>query len=128
MPSMQLKLLSEPFGVLKLTPPQPFPAWLGQASVFFIAQTEDEYSIICPQRIIPLDFDYSPDWRCLRANGNLVFDEVGIVASLSKPLADAGISLFVISTHDRDYVLVQTDRLPTALAIYRDLGFSIIEE
>ena len=124
---MQLKLLADTFGILKLTPPQPFPAWLAAAAVFFIAQTEDEFSIICPQPIIPATLDFSRDWRCLRAHGDLAFDEVGVVARLSKPLADAGLSLFLVSTHDRDYVFVQANDLEQALNIYRGIGFTLSE-
>lgn len=124
---MQLKLLDQTFGILKLTPPQEFPRWLGSASVFFVAQTSDEYSIICPQEVIPIGIDYSADYRCLRADGDLDFDAVGVVAKLSSPLADAGLSLFLVSTHDRDYVFVHVDNLETALAIYREKGFSLSE-
>lgn len=124
---MQLKLLNDKFGILKLAPPQEFPGWLGRASVFFLAQTSDEYSIICPQEVIPAGFDYSADYRCLRADGDLDFDEVGVVAKLSRPLADAGLSLFLVSTHDRDYVFVHADNLKEAFAIYREEGFSLSE-
>lgn len=124
---MQLKLLPETFGILKLTPPQPFPAWLSAASVFFVAQTEDEFSVMCPQQIIPAEITYSPNWRCLRAHGELAFDEVGVVARLSQPLAEAGLSLFLVSTHDRDYVFVRSDDLPHALDIYRGRGISSFE-
>lgn len=123
---MRLKLLPALFGILKLHPPQAFPAWLSTADAFFVAQTEDEFSIICPQVHIPADLDYSPNWRCLRADGDLAFDEVGVIAKLSKPLADAGMSLFLVSTHDRDYVFVQTDELENALSIYRNLAFEIV--
>jgi hypothetical protein len=122
---VQLKLLPDTFGILKLKPPQPFPAWLADVSVFFVAQTEDEFSIICPQQHIPAGIDFSRDWRCLRAHGNLAFDEVGVVARLSKPLANAGLRLFLVSTHDRDYVFVQSDDLDHALSIYRDNGFTL---
>lgn len=120
---MQLKLLPETFGILKLTPPQPFPAWLSAASVFFVAQTEDEFSVMCPQQIIPAEITYIPNWRCLRAHGDLAFDEVGVVARLSQPLAEAGLSLFLVSTHDRDYVFVQQDDLPHTLEIYQRRDF-----
>ncbi|MBI1258651.1 MAG: ACT domain-containing protein [Chloroflexi bacterium] len=123
---MQLKLLPDAFGILKLTPPQPFPDWLAAASVFFVAQTEDEYSIMCPQAVIPAGINYSRDWRCLRAHGDLAFDEIGVVARLSRPLADAGLSLFLISTHDRDYVFVQSHDLEHAFEIYRNQGFSVL--
>lgn len=125
---MQLKLLPETFGILKLTPPQPFPAWLSAASVFFVAQTEDEFSVICPQHFIPPDVTYSPNYRCLRAHGDLAFDEVGVVARLSQPLAEAGLSLFLVSTHDRDYVFVQQDDLAHALEIYQNKDMTIVSE
>ena len=34
------------------------------------------------------------------------FSMIGVVASLVTPLAEAGISVFVISTFDTDYLLV----------------------
>ncbi len=122
---MRLKLLPDSFAVLKLPHPQSFPAWLAGVTPFFVAQTEDEFSVICPQQHIPASVEASRDWRCLRAHGDLAFDEVGVVARLSKPLADAGLSLFLVSTHDRDYVLVRAVDLERALAIYRDGGFTI---
>lgn len=99
---------------------------VGAASVFFIAQTEDEFSVMCPQQVIPSHITYSPNWRCLPAHGDLAFDEVGVVARLSQPLAEAGLSLFLVSTHDRDYVFVRSDDLAHALDIYRGGGFTIV--
>ncbi|MEO8606320.1 MAG: ACT domain-containing protein [Chloroflexota bacterium] len=122
---MHLRLLPELFGVMKLLPPQTFPPWLNQAPIFFLARTEDEYSIMCPQHSIPDGIPYAGNYRCLRVDGDLAFDEIGVVARVSKPLADAGLSLFVVSTHDRDYVLVRQADLETALAIYRAAGFMV---
>jgi uncharacterized protein len=124
---MKLRLLAERFGVLKLALPQVFPTWLHGASYSFIGITEDEYSIMCPEKYIPADIDYSAGYRCLRVDGDLAFDEVGVVARVSKPLADAGLSIFVVSTHDRDYVLVRQDDLERAIAVYRAVGFEVIE-
>ncbi|MEM9950899.1 MAG: ACT domain-containing protein [Chloroflexota bacterium] len=125
---MQLKQLTPLFGILKLQPPQPFPTWLGQVSPFFVAQTSDEYSIICPQDAIPKGIDYSANYHCFRVDGDLDFDEIGVVARLSKPLADAGISLFLVSTHDRDYVFVHVDDHQQAVQIYEKQGFIITHE
>lgn len=122
---MQLRLLPEIFGIAKLAPPQPFPLWLHDASLFFIARTTDEYSIMCPQQYIPETVTYSPDYRCLRVDGDLAFDEIGVVARVSKPLADAGLSLFLVSTHDRDYVLVRQADLTAALEVYQQAGFVV---
>lgn len=123
---MKLRLLPERFGILKLHLPQTFPDWLGSTSIFFLAQTEDEYSIMCPQDGIPDGIDYDADWHCLRVDGELAFDEVGVVARVSKPLADAGLSLFLVSTHDRDYVFISASDVKQAIKIYQDAGFMII--
>jgi len=128
MPSMfTLKLLPERFGILKLPAAHPFPDWLADVSPCFVARTEDEFSVICPENVIPPELQYSGGWRCLRVHGDLAFDEVGVAARLSRPLADAGLSIFVVSTHDRDYVLVAEKDLPKATAVYVSTGFTVIK-
>jgi hypothetical protein len=47
---------------------------------------------------------------------------VGVLAAVAGPLADAGISLFVVSTHDTDYVLVKEASAERALAVLADRG------
>lgn len=124
---MKLRLIPDLFGILKLVPPQAFPHWLASADLFFVAQTEDEYSIMCPQQHIPSDIPYDADWRCFRVDGDLAFDEVGVVARVSKPLADQGLSLFLVSTHDRDYVFVAQSDLSHAIEIYRAADFEVVD-
>jgi hypothetical protein len=46
----------------------------------------------------------------------------GILASLANPLAEAGISIFAISTFDTDYILVKSDRMEAALQTLIDAG------
>jgi len=64
-------------------------------------------------------------WRCLRVAGTLDFSLVGVLASLLGPLADAGLSVFVVSTFDTDYLLVkQTDFQRTVGCDGRDTRFA----
>ena len=120
---MKLRILPELFGVLKLKPPRPFPEWLEETAVFFIAQTEDEYSIICPRRLIPSEFVFDDDWWCIRADGDLDFSQVGVAASLATPLAEANISIILVGTHDRDYVFVKDLDLGNTIEVYENKGF-----
>ncbi len=122
---LRLKLLMDVFGILKLPSTHPFPDWLKSVPVFFVARTEDEFSIMCPQRAIPSGLAYSAGWSCLRVDGNLAFDEVGVAARVSRPLADAGLSIFLVSTHDRDYVLIAEKDLQAALSVYESAGIRI---
>lgn len=123
---IHLRLLIERFSVLKLAP-QSFPAWLSDARLYFVAATEDEYSIMCPEAFVPTGIEHKAGYRCLRVEGNLAFDEVGVVARVSKPLADAGLSLFLVSTHDRDYVLVHQNDLRAAVGAYLTAGMTVVE-
>lgn len=124
---MRLRLLPGEFAVLKRDP-GPFPVWLTEASPWFVARTSDELSVMCPVEAVPGEVvgSSSTGYRCLRVDGDLAFDAVGVVAGVSRPLADAGLSLFLVSTHDRDYVFVSEDDLPAALAAYDAAGFEVV--
>ena len=124
--ALTLKMLPELFGILKLPYTHPFPAWLTDVPLYFVARTVDEFSVMCPQAVIPVGLEYSRDWRCLRVDGDLAFDEIGVAARLARPLAEAGLSIFVVSTHDRDYVFVAEKDLPKAIAVYQGAGFTIL--
>jgi hypothetical protein len=50
---------------------------------------------------------------------------IGVVASLANPLADAGISIFALSTFDTDYILVHEPELDAAVAALTGAGHSV---
>ena len=64
-------------------------------------------------------------WRCLVVEGPLEFTQVGVLASLVQPLAEAQISIFVLSTYDTDYLLVKEHHLDNALAALRAAGHTV---
>jgi hypothetical protein len=54
--------------------------------------------------------------------GALDFSLVGVLSSLLGPLADAGVSVFAVSTFDTDYLLVREKNLLTAVQALRGAG------
>ncbi|WP_415717111.1 ACT domain-containing protein [Maridesulfovibrio sp.] len=122
---MILKLLPPSFTICKLSPKETIPDWAIQSEYFFLAKTSDELSIICSGKDIPEEVKGDKGWRCFRVDGDLEFDQIGVVASVSAPIANAGISLFLVSTHDRDYVFVHKDNLTQSIQIYQEHGFAI---
>jgi len=50
---------------------------------------------------------------------------LGIVAGLAKPLVDAKIGIFVISTFDTDYILVKQDDADAAAAAWTQDGHTV---
>jgi hypothetical protein len=54
------------------------------------------------------------------------FTMIGVVASLVSPLAEAGVSVFVVSTFDTDYLLVKDHDLERASVALRAAGHEVV--
>lgn len=74
----------------------------------------DELSITLPQEKIPGGVLAERDWRAFKLEGDLELASIGVIASLTKPLAEAGISVFNVSTYETNYVLVEEKNLARA--------------
>lgn len=61
-------------------------------------------------------------WRALRVQGPIMMTLIGVVAALANPLADAGISIFALSTFDTDYILVHEPDLAAAVGALTEAG------
>jgi hypothetical protein len=125
LPELTLIVLDGIFAVCKLTPDASLPAWATAADFFSITRTADELSIVCPQDAVPAGILCERDWRCLRVVGTIPFSVVGVLASLTAPLAKAGISVFAVSTFDTDCLFVKESDLVAALAVLRRQGHAI---
>ncbi|MFL6275868.1 MAG: ACT domain-containing protein [Blastocatellia bacterium] len=122
----KLTLLPDKLAICRLSPDAAIPRWALGSDFYSITRTADELSIVCHQTDIPDDVQSEGDWRCLKVHGPLAFSMVGVMASLTAPLAAAGISIFVISTFDTDYLLVKQAHLESAIAALSTAGHSII--
>jgi hypothetical protein len=100
------------------------PPWAGIGEFSSITRTRDELSIVCPQGDAPPETKGERDWRCVRIAGTVDFSAVGVLASLLVPLAEAGISVFAVSTFDTDYLLVKDSDLEEARAVLGGHGHS----
>jgi hypothetical protein len=49
-----------------------------------------------------------------------------VVAALANPLARVGVGIFVISTFDTDYLLVQNEEIPVAVETLEHAGHRIL--
>jgi len=90
-----------------------------------IVRTEDELSIVCEQHLVPAQIKAERNWRAFKVQGPLEFTQVGVLAALAQPLAQAGVSIFAISTFDTDYVLVKEQSLDQAVHVLRQSGFTV---
>jgi len=90
-----------------------------------ITRTADELSIVSLIDAVPAGAPAETGWRCLQVVGPLSFELTGVVASLSVPLAEARVPIFVVSTYDTDYLLIRSHDLDRACATLRDAGHVI---
>ena len=121
---MKLTVLAERFAICRLSPSATLPEWAASASFLSIARTPDELSIVCDETNVPADVRSERGWRCVRVEGPIPFDVVGLAARLTTPLAGSSIPVFFVSTFDTDYLLVKEERLEEALAGWRATGFT----
>jgi hypothetical protein len=122
---ISLRVLDGLFAVCRLDPTERVPENLPLASLLSITHTPRELSIVCREsRGLPGTIESG--WRCLVVDGTLAFDQVGILASLAQPLAEAGVSIFVLSTYDTDYLMVKEELLETSLEALQAAGHTIL--
>lgn len=123
---LPLELLPDTLAMCRLAPEASVPAWASRPGGFLtISRSADELSIMAVQRAIPPDTRCERDYRALRVHGSLPPNLVGILESILKPLADAGLGILAISTYETDYVFVKTRDLGTALEALRAAGYTI---
>jgi putative acetyltransferase len=122
---LNLMLLSDTFAVCRLGSDAPIPPWATAGGLFSITRTADELSVVCCQDAVPQGIPCERGWRCLRVAGTIPFSVVGVLASLTAPLAEAGISVFAISSFDTDYLLVKSADLGRAVDVLRRRGHTI---
>jgi hypothetical protein len=104
---LNLHLLDHRLAICRLAPADGLPAWATAGPLTSITRTATELSVVCPESVVPEGTKSVTGWRVFQVEGVLDFALTGILASLAQPLAEAGVSLFALSTYDTDYVLVQ---------------------
>ena len=112
---LTLSILPEKIGICHFDKNSPIPDWaLEKTNFTSITRTMDELSITLPQEKIPGGVMAEKDWRAFKLEGDVELASVGIIASLAKPLAEAKISIFNVSTYETNYVLVEEKNLEKA--------------
>jgi uncharacterized protein len=123
---LALSILPETFAVCRLEPDAAIPAWATRGSFFSVTRTPEEVSIVCLQDQAPDDILAEKGWRGLKIEGPLDFRFTGVLASLARPLAEAGISIFALATYDTDYLLIKAHDLARAVLALTEEGHQML--
>jgi hypothetical protein len=122
-------VLKGSWAIARLDAGEPVPEWAaGSAPFCSITRTPDELSIVAPDAAVPANAKCERGWAMIRLLGPFAFDQVGVLASFTAPLAEAGVSVFAISTFDTDYVLVKSEQAAAARAALVSAGHELVAE
>jgi uncharacterized protein len=122
---LTLTILPGRYAIAKLDPKAEVPLWARDGQFVSITRTPVELSIVCPEDNVPNGASCVPGWRVLRCEGPLDWALTGIVSSLAEPLANAGVAIFPIATHDTEYLLVREPQLEYAVQALTAYGHAI---
>ncbi|MFA5943043.1 MAG: ACT domain-containing protein [Candidatus Thermoplasmatota archaeon] len=120
-----LTLLPGNIAVCRLAPDSEVPDWSSEGPFSCVMRTPDELSIVCAEAAVPAGIQAERGFRALKLEGPVPFTTIGVVSGMTKPLAEAGISVFILSTYDTDYLLVKATALDRAAKVLGRAGFSV---
>ena len=95
----------------------------------FLSKTDDEISLVCesdkaPQNCIAAD----RGWKALKIVGMLEFEMIGVIAGITCVLAEANISVFVVSTYNTDYILLKCHDFEKSIELLKENGYAIKDQ
>ena len=125
---LTLKILPNRMSVCRLDADAPLPDWIDQSGFYSITRTAEELTIVCEETLVVPGITGNSGWRCFKVEGPLDFSETGIIFSLTQPLAQNAISVFVISTFDTDYLMVKEKDLAKAIDVLNAAGHWVVKE
>lgn len=124
MTNLRLTILPSPVAVCRLSPNAAIPNWI-RGAFTSVTRTADELSIVCDDDAVPENVQAERDWRALKLEGPIPFEMTGVASALLAPLADAQISIFLISTYDTDYLLLKASSFARAVDVLRAAGYEV---
>ena len=97
-------------------------------SFCFTGKTDEENSLVCPEALVPENtIERDDGWKGFRIIGQLDFSLIGILARISRILAETGIGIFAISTYNTDYILTKEENFKKAMKVLKNAGYEVRE-
>lgn len=125
---LSLVVLSGEYAVARLGAGDDVPVWARDGEFCSVTRTGDELSVVCRQDRVPDECAVTGGFVALKVSGPLAFSEVGVLESVATPLATAGISIFVVSTFDTDYIFLPACDFAAARGVLVDAGHEFSEQ
>ncbi len=128
MKPIRLTLLRDEFSIHRLPADAQVPAAVFDCPFYSVSRTADEVSIVVPETVKLESTRNEPGWACLKVMGPLDFGLTGILAGISRVLAEEGISIFAISTFDTDYILMKKEARDRVVKALETAGYQFLPD
>jgi uncharacterized protein len=122
---LKFQRLNGSYAVVRFDANAAIPDWAMQGEFTSITRTADELSIVCPVENLATQLESAQPWMCLKLQGPFPFSQTGVLLSLIEPLSGNSVPIFVISTYDTDYVLIQEEFSQEALVLLHKAGHEL---
>ena len=109
-----LMVLDGTYAIHRFTPGTSIPKAVFSSPFYAVTATGEELSVVALDGLLTKSEKSDGGWSAIKVNGPLKLTQTGVMAGLSTALAQAGVSLFAISTFDTDYILVKVTALEKA--------------
>lgn len=77
----------------------------------FVSRTDNELSVICQKKDMPENVVIAEDgWKCFRIAEDAAFEKYGMIAFLTKIIAEQKTGVLVVATYNTDYLLIKDDK------------------
>lgn len=115
---IELITLADSFAIYQVADENEIPAEIFRSGFYSITKTDDEISILtnCEKPFPQLKSEKG--WKGFKVAGVLDFSLVGIINEITQPLKENGISVFVISTFNTDYLFVKETDFQNGIGIF----------
>ena len=126
---LKILLLEDKFSINKLPQFGEIPVIFTKGDMCFTCRTEEELTIICPEFMAPNNVQQEVGWRCLKiqSDGNIT-KEVGVIATVTNPLAENGISVSCITTFSNVFVFLPEEKLVKAVQLLQHAGHEFVHK
>ena len=125
---LKLRLLDEKFAISIMPQFAELPSVFAKGEMCFVMRTDEDLTIICPEFMAPDSGQQEIGYRCIRTAEQIPPNTTGVFISLAKPLTEAGISIFAVSTFHSDYIFLMEEHLVKATQALQHAGHEFVHE
>ena len=119
--------LTDTYSICQVTDIESIPAEMYSAGFYSVTSTGEEISVVTNCKTKFPGLKTNEGWRGFRVEGVVDFSLIGIINTITSPLKEHKISVFVISTWNTDYVFVKEDSFDQAIEALKKSGLVTIK-